>query len=171
MLRFYISRQTLYPGRETPLALTARNVKQAEVRFYRLNLKADDNRLLRSGQWKNVKKWPKTLSYTLHHTFKPAKASEEHTDSLQFHLSQPGIYLCELLADNRHTDHNIIYVSSVTPLMLNTGEGLSRIVLVDAGNSKYMKPALTTRLLFLSPNAIPQTTFSLFRVTMPIHPT
>lgn len=132
MLRFYISRQTLYPGRETPLALTARNVKQAEVRFYRLNLKADDNRLLRSGQWKNVKKWPKTLSYTLHHTFKPAKASEEHTDSLQFHLSQPGIYLCELLADNRHTDHNIIYVSSVTPLMLNTGEGLSRIVLVDA---------------------------------------
>lgn len=131
-LRFDAPSHTLRPGQEMRVALTGRNVKQAEVRFFRLDMKASDNRLFRGAAWRDARKWPMKKAGTLRHDFAQAPAYVSRTDTVAFKLDEKGVYLCELLADGRHLDHEIVYVSSLMPVMLQAGEGLTRIVLVDA---------------------------------------
>lgn len=143
-LRFETSSRLLLPGVEARVALTARNVRHAEVRCFRLGMNAADNRLLRGAGWREARKWPMKKVGVLHHDFSLAAAYVSRTDTVSFRPEEPGVYLCELVADGRHLDHTVVYVSSLMPVMLQAGEGLTRLVVVDARSGAPVPSAVVS---------------------------
>lgn len=123
--------QTLYPGKDYKLPLRARNVGKVSLRLSRLDLDARSYAGL-EGHYKALLKRKKGKATTIVHSFKPTDAYRWQTDSITLCVSDPGIYLCELLLDGKLKEHEVIHVSSVRPVMLALTDGRTRVALVDA---------------------------------------
>lgn len=122
--------QTLYPGRTCTVGLRSRNVESVQLRFYRLQADATDP-VVRKGRMDDIWKLKKTLMYTERLLLSRVREFGFRTDSLSFAAPEAGVYVCELLADGKRFDRQVLYVSRLHVMNLAIGSAHNRIVVVD----------------------------------------
>lgn len=121
---------TLYPGRACTVGLRSRNVSQVQLRFYRLQADASDP-VLRKGRADDIWKLKKSLVRTETLAISGVREFGLRTDSLSFTAPEAGVYVCELLADGKRFDRQVLYVSRLHVMNLAISSGHNRVVVVD----------------------------------------
>lgn len=141
-LRLSGSVPACYPGQTFSMALEGRNVRQARVRFTRLDLTAVAL-ARRSGGWtlKELRRHATGAPACVDRTFAAAPSWRQLADTVRWTPSRTGVYLCELLADGRVLDHRVVHVSALLPLQLAQPDGATRLVVVDAGSGRPVRGA------------------------------
>ena len=126
------------PGRAYTVAVKARNLKKAGLRFLPLGLTAYD---YETGEWTidKLRKIAGKAVATVTKTLRAMPPYAEQTDSMAFCLNAPGLYLCELLADGRCLSREVVRVSGVRALRLAVSSKETRVVLVDGATGKPLK--------------------------------
>jgi len=142
VLRNYIARRTapavesrplprvLYPGKAYPLVLRTRNVREAALRFYRLDVAAADPVLWNRGAEEAYKR-KKRLAHVEKYAIAGGKEYAFRTDSVRLTAPEAGVYVCETLADGKSVGKEIVYVSRLRVLNLAVGEAHNRVTVVD----------------------------------------
>ncbi len=142
-LRMVVDNSVIYPGETVKTVLMGKNVRKVQLRFYRLDLTAADERLT-NFERKNFKSMLKKPLQKLDYVFTAAPAYKAQTDTLAFNLGDPGVYCAELIADGKRMDEKLLYVSRVFPLMLSATDGQTRIRLLDAKTGKMLREGFVT---------------------------
>lgn len=126
------------PGRAYTVAVKARNLKKAGLRFLPLELTAYD---YETGEWTidKLRKIAGKAVLAVTKTLRAVPPYAEQTDSMAFCLNAPGLYLCELLADGRCLSREVVRVSGVRALRLAVSSKETRVVLVDGATGKPLK--------------------------------
>ena len=126
------------PGRAYTVAVKARNLKMAGLRFLPLGLTAYD---YETGEWTidKLRKIAGKAVASVTKTLRAVPPYAEQTDSMTFSLNAPGLYLCELLADGRCLSREVVRVSGVRALRLAVSSKETRVVLVDGATGKPLK--------------------------------
>ena len=126
------------PGRAYTVAVKARNLKKAGLRFLPLELTAYD---YETGEWTidKLRKIAGKAVLAVTKTLRAVPPYAEQTDSLTFCLNAPGLYLCELLADGRCLSREVVSVSGVRALRLAVSSKEIRVILVDGATGKPLK--------------------------------
>ncbi len=130
--------------------LTVRNVRDVKVRVYRLELRADDERLddfFVDGKDLRYPKVRRSLVGEFSKTF-PADfpAWQTHGEILPLGAwsEVPGIYMTELTADGHQFDRDVVHVSHIFPLVTTAESGVARIRLLDANTGAPLPDASLT---------------------------
>ncbi len=142
-LNLIVDNNTIYPGKTVEAVLKGKNVSQVKLRFYRLNLRAADKRVI-NFERKNVKSMLKKPIQTLDYSFAPLPAYQSQSDTLAFKIDVPGVYCVELVADGKRMDEELLYVSRVFPLVQSSTDGKIRVRLLDAESGKLLKDGVVT---------------------------
>lgn len=121
-----------YPGTSHTFALHHCNVAEADMRLIRLNLSASEYDKLRYEDTRNLRKFHGATVSDRHSVFSEAPAYAWRTDSLTLTMpEQPGLYSLELLNKGKVIDRQVVHVSRLRLMQLQTGENKLRLVAVD----------------------------------------
>lgn len=133
-------RTGVYPGKEVKIAISSRNVKEMELRLYRVNGWTNEcfredidiaKVLAKKGQTTQVATIRKALLHDpAHETFK---------DTLDFTYPAPGIYILQLLADGCKASMQWLTVSRVAPVFFSFASDKGkdkRVHLVDGRSGR-----------------------------------
>lgn len=123
--------ETLYPGKEYAVSIAGKNVRQVELRFYRLDA-TNSNKHVISNQLQHLSPTDKRPTLVLTHRFTPEKPYRITTDTVRFTAPETGIYLCRMLMNGRETTEKLLHVSRIKPMILKTIGNTLRIIPADA---------------------------------------
>lgn len=130
-----VDESAFYPGERVTLPLHSRNVRRATLEVSRLDCTAADARL-RSGRADRVKNIARKVVKTVSATLPEADDYKWTDDSIAFSLDETGIYRLRLLADGRETDHAVVYVTRLLPVMYSVGGDTCYVRLVDSKSGR-----------------------------------
>lgn len=143
-------RTGVYPGTTVKIVVSSKNVKEMELRVYRVNGltnetfdEAEDSEKLLA------KKGQTTRVATLRKSLQHAPAYQTFDDTLDFVYPEPGIYVLQLLADGNKASSQWLTVSRVAPVFFTfaSDKGQSRRVhLIDSHTGRPYTENLTLKV-------------------------
>ena len=123
--------QTAYPGKEYAVYLTGKNARHTELRFYRIDIPADNKFILRD-EIESLHPAQRKPECKLTHRFPEAAPYHQLSDTLRFTAPEAGIFLCEMWLNGKKTSEQLMHVSRIKPLIFGMTKRSFRIIPTDA---------------------------------------
>ena len=127
--------QVAFPGETIKLTIEGKNLEEAELRLYRLDLTASAYEYVRKDamKWKKFREGKATVLPIKTIQMPPYKCLH---DTLETTFASPGLYECALYVNGKWKKSNVVHVSSVRPIWMNIAADTVRAILLDAESGR-----------------------------------